>query len=78
MHLSHLNGDFSPFLWFSLKGNNAGFTVQWRSKMTAGLWSGIPFSLKTDAQLQLLHRFESRGPVLAICFTCKIKDTKLS
>lgn len=71
MHFSHLNGDFSPSLWFSLEGSNARFTVQWGSKMTAGLWSGVFFRLKTDAQLQLLHRFESRGPVLAICFTCE-------
>lgn len=39
--------------------------------MAAGLWSSAPFSLKTDAQLQLLHRFESSGLVLAICFTCE-------
>lgn len=39
--------------------------------MAAVLWSGAPFSLKTDAQLQLLHRFESSGLVLAIYFTCE-------
>lgn len=38
--------------------------------MTAELWSGVPFSLKTDAQLQL-ERFEGTGLVLAQCFTCE-------
>lgn len=78
MRFSHLNEDFSPSLWFSLEGNNDGFTVHWRSKVIAGLWSSAPFGLKIDAQLQLLHRFESSGLVLAICFTVKIKYTRLS
>lgn len=68
MYFSHLNGDFSPSLWFFLEGNNDGFTVQWRSKVTAGLWSGVPFSLEIDVQLQLLHRFESSGLVLAMFY----------
>lgn len=44
--------------------------------MTSGLWSGVSSSLKTDAQLQLLHRFESSGLVLTICFTCENQVNK--
>lgn len=71
MHFSNMNGDFSPSLWFSTEGINDGFTVQWRSKVTAGLWSDVPFSLKIDAKPQLLHRVQSSGLVLVICFTCE-------
>lgn len=36
--------------------------------MSAGLWSGVHYNIKTDPRLRLLHRFERGGLVPAICF----------
>lgn len=48
--------------------------------MSAGLWSGIHYSLKTDAWLQLLHMFGTSGLVPSVWFgvLMKIKYTKLN